>query len=249
MHTNEETTITLAIIAAGVLGVILLYFLFTMIRQQKKTRQLHLDNIQAEIRALERERQRIASDLHDDLGPLLSAVKFKINAVDAPGEGDKELIEKASQHIDESISRIREISFDLMPSALNRKGLIAAIEELIPKTEKIFPIKIHFKHSGDINLKPELMINIYRMVLEVIQNTIKHSNASVLFLNLAMEEKKIDFKSEDNGVGFNLEEIKQKSNGLGLKNLFSRAEVMQGELSIDTRPGKGVSYHLIAPIK
>lgn len=249
MDTKEENIYALILIAAVVLAVILGYFIFTIIRQQKKTRQLHLDNIQAEIRALERERQRIAADLHDELGPLLSAVKFKINAVDIPGEDDKELIEKASQHIDDSITRIREISFDLMPSALNRKGLIAAIEELIPKTEKIFPIKIHFKHSGDAKLKPELMINIYRMVLEIIQNTIKHSHASVLFLHLAMDEKKIDLKSEDNGVGFDLEEVKQHSSGLGLKNLYSRAEVMQGELNIEARPGKGVSYHLIAPIK
>lgn len=249
MDTKEESIYALIITAAVLLAVILGYFIFTIIRQQKKTRQLHLDNIRAEIRALERERQRIASDLHDDLGPLLSAVKFKINAVDTPGEDDKQLIEKASQHIDESITRIREISFDLMPSALNRKGLIAAIEELIPKTEKIFPIKIHFTHSGSASLKPELMINLYRMILEVIQNTIKHANASALFLNLVMDDKRVDLTSEDNGVGFDLEAVKERSNGLGLKNLFSRAEVMKGELTIDARPGKGVSYHLIAPIR
>lgn len=249
MDTKEEAIYALILIAAGVLGVILVYFIIMIIRQQKRTRQLHLDNIQAEIRALERERQRIASDLHDDLGPLLSAVKFKINAVDTPDSADKELIEKANQHIDDSISRIREISFDLMPSALNRKGLIAAIDELIPKTEKIFPIKIHFTHSGSAALKPELMINLYRMILEVIQNTIKHAHASVLFLNLAMDDKKVDLKSEDNGVGFDLEQVKGNSKGLGLKNLYSRAEVMQGELIIEAVPGKGVSYHLVAPIR
>jgi signal transduction histidine kinase len=249
MDTKEENIYTLILIAAVVLAVILGYFIFNIIRQQKRTRQLHLDNIQAEIRALERERQRIASDLHDDLGPLLSAVKFKINAVDIAGEADRELMETANRHIDDSISRIREISFDLMPSALNRKGLIAAIEELIPKTEKIFPIKIHFTHSGSAALKPELMINLYRMILEVIQNTIKHANASVLFLNLSMDEKKIDLKSEDNGIGFDLEEAKENSKGLGLKNLYSRAEVMQGELMIEAVPGKGVSYHLVAPVK
>lgn len=249
MDTKEEGIYALIIVAAVVLALILGYFIFNIIRQQKKTRQLHLDNIQAEIRALERERQRIASDLHDDLGPLLSAVKFKINAMEAPGDDDKELIEKASQHIDESITRIREISFDLMPSALNRKGLISAIEELIPKTEKVFPIKIHFKHSGSTGLKPELMINLYRMILEIIHNTIKHANATALFLNLAMDEKKIDLSSEDNGVGFDLEKAKENSSGLGLKNLYSRAEVMQGELQIEAKPGKGVSIHLIAPIK
>jgi signal transduction histidine kinase len=246
---TKEDIYTLVTIAALVLALVLGYFIINIIRQQKKTRQLHLDNIQAEIRALERERQRIASDLHDELGPLLSAVKFKINAVDLTGQEDQELIDTANQHIDESISRIREISFDLMPSALNRKGLIDAVEELIPKTENIFPIKIHFTHSGDAKLKAELMINLYRMILEIIQNTIKHANASALFINLRMDEKYVDLKSEDNGVGFDLEKTKENSTGLGLKNIFSRAEVMQGELTIDTRPGKGVSYHFSAPVK
>ena len=128
MDTQETKVYIAALIAAGVLGVILIYFIITMIRQQRKTQRLNLEKIEAEIRTLEKERKRIASDLHDDLGPLLSAIRFKINAVDLINDDDKVLIENASQHIDDTLNRVREISFDLMPNTLIRKGLVQTLE-------------------------------------------------------------------------------------------------------------------------
>jgi len=104
MDTQETKVYIAALIAAGVLGVILIYFIITMIRQQRKTQRLNLEKIEAEIRTLEKERKRIASDLHDDLGPLLSAIKFKINSVDLTHEDDKMMIEHASQHIDDTLN-------------------------------------------------------------------------------------------------------------------------------------------------
>ena len=124
MDTQETKIYIAALIAAGVLGIILVYFIVTIIRQQRKTQKLHRDKIEAEILTLEKERGRIAADLHDDLGPILSAIKFKINSVDLHSEEDKKIMEKASTHVDETIRRIREISYDLMPNTLIRKGLV-----------------------------------------------------------------------------------------------------------------------------
>ena len=134
MDTQETKIYLAALIAAGVLGIVLLYFIITMIRQQRITQRLNREKIEAEILTLEKERQRIASDLHDDLGPILSAIKFKINAVESRSGEDTELIRKASEHVDETIHRIRQIAFNLMPNTLTRKGLLAATEELIGKS-------------------------------------------------------------------------------------------------------------------
>lgn len=248
MDTKEKTIFILALIAAGIVGIVLIYFIITIIRQQKRTKQLHLDSMHAEIRTLERERKRVATDLHDDLGPLLSAIKFKITAVEATTTEDKALIEKASRHIDEALARIREISFDLMPNALIRKGLVYTIGELIPKAEKLFPVKIQFRHDVAVGLNQEMVVNLYRVILEIIHNTVKHSRATELQLELKADEKKVSFKSMDNGVGFDLEKTIEATEGLGLKNLYSRAGVMNGEIIIDTKPGSGVLYFLEIPL-
>jgi len=248
MDSTEKTIFVLALIAGAILGVILLYFIFTIVRQQKKTRRLHLEKMDAEIKALERERTRIANDLHDELGPLLSATKYNINAVDVTDSSDQQLIDKASKHIDDSITRIREISFDLMPSSLQRKGLIVTLEEFIPKAQKLFPVKISFNHRGDGNLSNEMVVNLYRIILEIIHNTVKHAQATELLLELVITDKKVILKTKDNGVGFNHGRMRSESAGLGLKNLVARTDVMRGELMLDSVAGQGTSYHIEIPL-
>lgn len=248
MDTQETKVYIAALIAAGVLGIILIYFIITMIRQQRKTQRLNLEKIEAEIRTLEKERKRIASDLHDDLGPLLSAIRFKINAVDLINDDDKVLIENASQHIDDTLNRVREISFDLMPNTLIRKGLVQTLEEFIPKMEKLVPLKIHFTHEDINELPTEMTINLYRIVLEIINNTVKHSQATNLVIQLTKPGKKIVLLTSDDGIGFDYEKKKEENPGLGLKNLQSRAEIMHGELLINTQPGKGVKYSIEIPL-
>lgn len=248
MDTSEKTIYILFLIAAAILGLILVYFFITVIRQQRKTAILHLEKVQAEIRTLERERQRIASDLHDDLGPILSAIKFKINAVELASEEDIRLIEMASRHIDDGLARIREISFDLMPNSLLRKGLIATIEEIILKTEKQTPLTIQFIHKGNDDLSDEICVNLYRIIMEIMQNSIKHSGGSELILQLTIERKKIIFHSQDDGIGFDADVVNNSSDGLGLKNLKSRTEIMGGELMLDTAAGKGVHCYFEIPL-
>src|SRR5262245_19620588 len=131
MDPNETKIYTVILIAGGVLGIILVYFIINIIRQQRRNLSLHNEKIQAEITTLENERKRIASDLHDDLGPLLSAVKLQINSVEVPDGEDQELIEKSSLYIDAILTRIREISNNLMPQVLSRKGLVIALREFI----------------------------------------------------------------------------------------------------------------------
>ncbi len=141
MHTTETKIYTTILIAAGVLGIILVYFVINIIRQQRKNLIFQKGKIQAEITTLENERRRIASDLHDDLGPLLSAVKLQINSVEVPDEEDRELIERSGMYIDNILSRIREISNNLMPQALSRKGLIIALQEFIDNHHTGAPLR------------------------------------------------------------------------------------------------------------
>ena len=248
MDTQETKIYLAALIAAGVLGVVLLYFIITMIRQQRITQKLNREKIEAEILTLEKERQRVASDLHDDLGPVLSAIKFKINSVESKSEEDAELIRKASGYVDETIQRIRQIAFNLMPNTLTRKGLVAATEELISKITESLPLKISYQLNPIPDISLQKSINLFRMVQEIIQNTVKHAGASELFIKLEVKEKHIVLITEDNGTGFNYEKVNDLNKGLGLRNLASRVEIMNGISTVDTGPGKGVKYKFEIPI-
>ena len=97
--------------------------------------RLQREKIFAEITIREAERKRIATDLHDNLGPLLSAVKLNISSVDIDNAGDREVMDKTAKHLDEIIGSMRQISYDLLPATLERKGLVEAIREFVSSGE------------------------------------------------------------------------------------------------------------------
>jgi len=248
MHTIETKIYTTIIIAAGVLGIILVYFVINIIRQQRKNLIFQKEKIQAEITTLENERRRIASDLHDDLGPLLSAVKLQINSVEVPDIEDKELIERSGLYIDNILARIREISNNLMPQALARKGLVIALQEFIDNLTLGHPFDIQFVSTGDIALKDDKEIHLYRIILEIIHNALKHSQASNLNVLLRSENNRLRVDIADNGSGFEYHTINKTGAGLGLKNIESRVEMLRGELYVETQPGEGTKYRIEIPL-
>lgn len=248
MDTQETKIYIAALIAAAVLAIILLYFIITMIRQQRRTQKLNREKIEAEILTLEKERQRIATDLHDDLGPLLSSIKFQIEAVEPASEEEKDLIQKASFHVDETIRHIREITYDLMPNTLVRKGLVSGVQELFGKLEGSLPLKITFTPASIPEISHQKAINVYRIIQEILHNTLKHSKASELCVELFAHNSMLILRTEDNGVGFDYEKKVDEHRGLGLRNLLSRVEIMNGNLVVNTNPGKGVKYKFEIPI-
>jgi len=248
MHTQEEEFYNAILIVASLVGIILLYFIITAISYHRKSIRIHKDKIQAEIDTLENERRRIASDLHDELGPLLSAVKLQINNIETAGGEDQQLIEKSSRHIDSIIQKLREISNNLMPNTLLRKGLKSGIEELAETYKKASKLEVRFTCEQEIRLDQNKEINLYRIVQEVLHNTIKHSGANLLLISLRKDENRILLATADNGKGFDYFSKSKELKGLGLRNLQSRTEVMGGELICNSQPGKGVTYIFDIPV-
>ncbi len=247
MDPQEKLLFNAIIITAAVIGTIILFFIISIIRQQRRNLELHRLNILAEITTLEKERTRIAADLHDELGPLLSAIKFKINSVDTADEDDQYQLDRASGHLDDLITRLREISANLMPNTLIRKGLIAALHQFVDNVARSsLKIKLNYGQLPDIN--QEKSINIYRIVQEITHNTIKHAQATHLVIDLSLKGNTLILKTEDNGVGFDYSNKARESTGLGLRNLKSRAEIMGGSFAVESRPGKGTSYQFEIPI-
>ena len=170
MHTSETQFYTAVIVAAIALGIIIIVFIVTMIRHQRRNAMLNRMRIRAEINTLEKERKRIATDLHDELGPILSAVRIQINHLTHSDEADRKIIDFANKHIDDAIAKTREISYNLLPSTLVRKGMVRAVQEYINKLSETHELHITFI-SPDMQLPAEMSINIYRIIQEIIHNT------------------------------------------------------------------------------
>ena len=248
MDPHEKELYNSILIVVAVIAAILVYFIISIIRQQRRYRVITQEKIKAEITTLENERKRIAADLHDEVGPLLSAVKLQINNIEGIGEEDNELVQKSSTYMDDIIRKMREISNDLLPNVLVRKGLVAAIQEFILKLKNASGLVIDFEHNEPMRFETSFEINVYRIVQEIIHNAIKHSHASHLSIRLHMAERMLKLATEDNGNGFNMEEVRKTKAGLGLLNLQSRTDVMGGDFHCESEIGKGTKYLFEIPL-
>ena len=229
------------------LAIIILCFLGSVIRQHRRYRRLYKEKIKAEITTLENERKRLSGDLHDELGPALAGIKLKLSGIGNLSAVDKEAVNSVLLHIDKMVAQVRNISYGLMPPALEMKGAFFAIETYIKYINNTTSLAIHFQYHN-IQLQLQQEIHVYRILLEIIHNTIKHAAASQLDIYLMAEKKSLLITAKDNGNGFNYKKILKSSNGLGLYNLQSRIDILNGFLKLDTNPGKGTSYTIEIPL-
>jgi len=210
--------------------------------------KLQREKIFAEITIRENERKRIAGDLHDSLGPLLSAVKLNISSVDVEDAGDREILEKTGGYLDEIIGSMRRISHDLLPSTLERKGLLEAIREFLLQVKNKQSVNIQLYVVKEISVPKEKEIHIFRMVQEIVHNTIKHAQANNLQIGFSEEGGHLLCLTKDDGRGFDKEKVMAGSQGLGLRSLESRCEILNGVLTLDSVPGGGTNYFIKIPV-
>jgi two-component system, NarL family, sensor kinase len=247
MHPENQQLYKIILTGAGILLAVLAYFIITVVKQQRKIYKWQQARIAAEITTLENERRRIAADFHDELGPILSAVRLQVNHLEPVDETEKIVLDKSSSQIDEVIKRFREISYNLLPNTLVRKGLVTASEEYIAKMQNANGLQISL--SGNVErMDSEKEVNIYRIIQEIVHNTIKHARANKLEILFSTSGKQLVIKTNDDGIGFNYSEMEAKAGGLGLLNLQSRVDVLNGNLIVNTLPGKATEFIIQIPV-
>jgi signal transduction histidine kinase len=248
MDAKETSFYTAVLIASIIIGIIICYFIISIIRQQRKNLELYRQSVLAEITAMEKERARIAADLHDELGPMLSAIKLKIGSFELSDEDDIKEAEKTNGHIDALMKRMREISYDLIPNTLIRKGLVTALKEFVDYANETDGLKIDFQSSSEVNPDQQKAIHIYRIAQEVINNTIRHSGAKLLNINLKQENGTLFLSTMDDGLGFNHHAASKGEGGIGLRNIVNRTEIIGGQLFIESEKNKGTKYTFEIPV-
>lgn len=245
MPAQEVNSITVVLIAAFILGSILVYFLINFIRQQRKLLLWQKARTKAEIDILEQERKRIATDLHDEIGPLLSAVKLQINHLEIKEEEEQVILSKSTQQIDDVIQKFRNISYNLLPNTLVRKGLVAAVEEFIYKIQPL-AVDINFKAEA-FKLNSEQEINLFRIIQEIVHNTIKHARAITLTIFIHNQNENLVLHTKDDGIGFDYQETNTQNLGLGLLSLQNRVEILNGHLQVQSAKGEGTEIVITIP--
>ena len=248
MDAKETSLFTAILIVSLTVGTIIIFFIVSIIRQQRRNLALYRQSVLAEITAMEKERARIAADLHDELSPMLSAIKLKIGSFELTDEDDKKEAEKTNNHIDALMKRMREISYDLIPNTLIRKGLVTALKQFTDFINEGDGLSIHFEASGNINPDQQKSIHIYRIAQEVINNAIRHSGAKLLNIVLKQENGTLFLSTTDDGVGFDHHATSKGEGGIGLRNILNRTEIIGGQMFIESEKNKGTKYTFEIPV-
>jgi len=218
--------------------------------QQEIVRQQDMAT-KAVISAEETERKRIAAELHDGVGQMMSAAKMNLssieNEINFTSPDQKNRFDKVVALIDESCGEVRTVSHNMMPNALLKAGLALAVREFIDKIDETV---IHISlHSEGLNEKidPNVETVLYRVIQECVNNVIKHAAATRLDISLIKDEAGINATIEDNGKGF---DARNKNNfeGIGLKNIISRINYLKGTVEWDSQPGKGTLVAIYVPV-
>jgi len=196
----------------------------------------------------EEERKRIAKELHDGLGVLLSVTKMQFSAIKDISPENRPLIEKATQFLEQASGDVRKISHNMMPGLLTKLGLCEALEDLFEKLSDTEGIQAICEIEGAKERLPENKeIMLYRIIQEMVNNTLKHAEATEIELQINVHHDRLDIRFTDNGKGFKVEEgIEQKS--MGLQSIWSRVKFLDGTISIESAPGKGTMYTMQIPV-
>ena len=230
---------------AFAIGVFMIQKIFKYMKRVEDSRRLtekmFLNTI---IQTEEKERKRFAKDLHDGLGPLLSSVKMSVSSLAQMKHDDatREIVENTEFVINEAIKSLKEISDNLSPHILNNFGLIRALNNFTNKINITKTIRINLVSDlKDERFDSNVEVVLYRVVCELINNTVKHARAKKIDISLMKEEQDLNIVYKDDGKGFDVTKIIEQpgNGGMGFSNIYSRINSIKGEINIESGQKKG----------
>ena len=247
-----STVITLLLVVCLVLFVVV--YQRKLLAQQSRLKaaehRYQIDLLKSSIATQEEERSRIAKDLHDDIGVTLLAVKLHLQQFARKVPHDslyQEFVDEARKLLDDSIHNVRSVAANLMPSSLEKWGLIPALKDLIQTISQTSGPDIQLQFQGEelSGLSRETAVALYRMVKELLTNSLKHAGAQIIRIVLKQSSDGLLLQYSDDGKGF---DSQRKYKGAGLRNIRSRVLMMNGEVRFDSTPGEGLDVWIHIPV-
>jgi len=218
--------------------------LSTLIEAQKDA------HLKALMQTQNNERKRIARDLHDSLGSLLSSVRLRFNGLQT--EFSQKVPEKAGRFtdslklLDEAIDELRQISHNMVPVSLSRFGLLSALQSFVAQVNASGQLDVHLQVLGlEARLPEEMEIRVYRICQELVQNVFKHARATSLRIQIILHNDSLNLMVEDNGIGMSEESM---ARGFGFTSIQSSVDLFKGTFGIESQPGKGCLVLIDLPV-
>lgn len=226
---ERQKATVIGILSGLVLLLILLGLAFYVQRQKRKLAEkdiaIQKERLAAVLEGEERERSRVARDLHDGISQMLFALKMNFNASGVDDTASLDLLDK-------SIQEVRSISHNLLPKTLGSEGLITALNQMATQLTSTGSIDISFEsYKDELDISSEIQTNLFRIVQELLNNVIKHANATHVWIKLEYENSLLKLSVKDNGSGLR-KEIIEEAKGIGWKNIQARLEILGGNVSL-----------------
>ena len=248
----------IAVGSAMLLMMTMFIILFVAFYQNRQVRHLlalnelrelnRKDLMEATFNGQEVERRRLASDLHDEIGTMLSVTKMSLNQLERKIDDTPEnslQIQKTRALLDDTMGNVRRISRNLVPTTLERFGLMAAMEELSEKATSSDVLVLIESPEPLERIPAAQALMLYRIAQELIHNAIKHAGASQVEVQFVYFDDSVRMSVLDNGRGFDYDQaVKDQRSGLGLRNIESRLAVIDGHVTFDVAPGRGSRIHV-----
>lgn len=253
---KQKNTLNYLLITGAAALLLILLLVYRNYRNRQKLQQVKIDELEKErqltateavLKGEEQERTRLAKDLHDGLGGMLSGIKFSLNNVKQNlimTPDNAQTFERSIDMLDSSIKEMRRVAHNMMPEILLRYGLNLAVKEFCKEIDQSGAIHVNYQFIGstDAVIEQSVAIATYRIVQELVNNAIKHANAQnvLVQLHLSDQEKVLAITVEDDGKGFDKTRIAELK-GMGWNNIQNRVDFLKGKMDISSEPGKGTS--------
>jgi len=246
------------ILIGGAVALATIFFLsYRSYRQKQRLQQQRIGELETEkklaateavLKGEEQERTRLAKDLHDGLGGMLSGIKYSLNTMKGNlimTPDNAQAFERSMDMLESSIKEMRRVAHNMMPEALVKFGLDTALKDFCNDINQSGAIKINYQSFGlgGVELDQTVSITIYRIIQELINNTIKHAAATSAIVQLTKNDDQLSVTVEDNGKGFDTV-ILNAAKGIGWSNVQNRVEFLKGKLDVNSSPGNGTSIHI-----
>ena len=220
MHPYERRIYIALLSGITVLFLLVAILVTAIIRYHRKRSDLHLKYAGSHIGSLDAERERIAADLHADFGQSLAGIKVRLQRIKSGTPEMLPMIEFCKDQVDEAMKKLRRISVSMIPDAFLQQGLELALQQLLDVMTSDTGITVTAAYNAPA-FNMEQSIHIYRMVQEMLNNTLRHAGATRISIEIRTVKNSVIIQFTDNGRGFNKDVVTREVRGFGLKNILS----------------------------
>jgi signal transduction histidine kinase len=257
LNIQKKNSLNYILIAAGLIILLISLLVYRNFKQKQKLQQQRISELEIQqqltatesvLKGEEQERTRLAKDLHDGLGGMLSGIKYSFNTMKGNLIMTPEnnlAFERSMDMLDSSIKEMRRVAHNMMPESLVKFGLDTALQDFCNDIDQSGALQVNYQSIGikDAVIEQLTSITIYRIVQELINNTIKHARATTAIVQLSKTNNVISITVEDDGKGFS-PVILEGTQGIGWNNIKSRIEYLKGKVDVRSSDGEGTSVHI-----